>query len=109
MAAPLSEAAAALRQATRGLLDSLGRDPNTALAGATPYLRMFGTVLGGWFHLRSAIAATALLAKGEGDKAFLGSRVGLARFYCRQLLPSASALLDAVLAPVDDLAVSNLT
>jgi 3-(methylthio)propanoyl-CoA dehydrogenase len=109
LAAPLSEAAAALRLATRGLLDSLGRDPNDALAGATPYLRMFGTVLGGWFHLRSAIAASELLAKGEGDEAFLGSRVGLAWFYCRQLLPSAPALIDAVLAPVDDLAVSNLT
>ncbi len=70
---------------------------------------MFGTVLGGWFHLRSAIAASELLAKGEGDEVFLGSRVGLARFYCRQLLPSASAMLEAVLAPVDDLAVSNLT
>jgi len=109
LAAPVSEAAAALRQATRGLLDSLGRDPNDALAGATPYLRMFGTVLGGWFHLRSAIAATALLAKGERGEAFLQSRVGLARFYCRQILPSASVLLDAVLAPIDDLAVSNLT
>ncbi|HEX5671487.1 MAG TPA: acyl-CoA dehydrogenase, partial [Acidimicrobiia bacterium] len=109
LAAPLAEAAAALRQATRGLLDSLGRDPNDALAGATPYLRMFGMVLGGWFHLRSAIAASELLAKGEGDEVFLGSRVGLARFYCRQLLPSASAMLEAVLAPVDDLAVSNLT
>jgi alkylation response protein AidB-like acyl-CoA dehydrogenase len=109
LAAPLSEAAAALRRATRGLLDSLGRNPNNALAGATPYLRMFGTVLGGWFHLRSAIAATAQLARVEGDGAFLGSRVGLARFYCRQILPPASALLDATLAPADDLAVSNLT
>lgn len=109
LAAPLLETTAALRQATRGLLDCLNRDPNSALAGATPYLRMFGTVLGGWFHLRSAIAATDLLARDQGGATFLESRVGLARFYCRQILPQASSLLEAVLAPVEDLAASNLT
>lgn len=108
LAAPLMEAAAVLRQASRGLLGALNDNPADALAGASPYLKMFGTVLGGWFHLRSARAASILLEKGEGDAAFLESRIGLAGFYNRQILPGAPALLDAVLAPESDLAASNL-
>ncbi|HUO45933.1 MAG TPA: acyl-CoA dehydrogenase [Acidimicrobiia bacterium] len=108
LAAPLAEATAVLRQATRGLLASLSESPGDALAGASPYLKMFGTVLGGWFHLRSALAALELLDRDQGDRPFLESRIGLARFYNRQILPTAPALLDAVLAPESDLAASNL-
>ena len=36
-------------------------DPNGALAGATPYLRMAGIVTGGWLLARSALAAAELL------------------------------------------------
>ncbi|HUO46767.1 MAG TPA: acyl-CoA dehydrogenase, partial [Acidimicrobiia bacterium] len=108
MAAPLAAATAVLRQATRGLLASLSESPGDALAGASPYLKMFGTVLGGWFHLRSALAARDLLERGEGDRSFLESRIGLARFYNRQVLPTAPGLLEAVLAPESDLAASNL-
>jgi alkylation response protein AidB-like acyl-CoA dehydrogenase len=108
LATGLESALDSLRTATDHLLSSLPRDPNQVLAGATPYLRMFGTVLGGWFHLRSAVAASALLVAGDGDAAFLNGRIGTARFYCRQLLPQATGLLPAVLAPETDLAVAGL-
>ncbi|MGH8928441.1 MAG: acyl-CoA dehydrogenase [Acidimicrobiia bacterium] len=108
LADALGLAVESLRNATAHLLSSLETDPNQALAGATPYLRMFGTTLGGWFHLRSAAAATGLIESGEGDTPFLQGRIGLARFYCRQLLPLATALLPAVVAPETDLAVKNL-
>ena len=106
---PLQEAVTALEEATRSLLAASGTDPEQALAAASPYLRMFGTVLGGWFHLRAAMAASELISRGDGDEGFLSSRIGLARFYNRQLLPLAAALLPAVLAPETDLAASNLT
>jgi alkylation response protein AidB-like acyl-CoA dehydrogenase len=108
LAAALEKGLESLRTATDHMLTSLPLDPNQVLAGATPYLRMFGTVLGGWFHLRSAVAAFALLASGEGDARFLDGRIGTARFYCRQLLPQATGLLPAVLAPEADLAVAGL-
>jgi alkylation response protein AidB-like acyl-CoA dehydrogenase len=108
LAAALESALAPLRTATDHLLTSLPVDPNQVLAGATPYLRMFGTVLGGWFHLRSAAAASSLLLAGDGDAGFLNGRIGTARFYCRQLLPQATGLLPAVLAPETDLAVAGL-
>src|SRR5713101_900122 len=82
---PLLKAVAALRDATDWLLAHIVTDPNDALAGATPYLRMFGLVAGGWLMDRSARA-------GNADK------VATTRFYMEQLLPQVHGLLPAVTA-----------
>jgi alkylation response protein AidB-like acyl-CoA dehydrogenase len=87
-----------LRQATDWLLGRLATEPNDALAGATPYLTMFGLVAGGWLLARSAQAAARLIATGTGDAAFLAAKVATARFYCREILPEATGLLPAVTA-----------
>ena len=108
LATELDSALVSLRTASDHMLSALPRDPNQVLAGATPYLRLFGLVLGGWFHLRSAVAASSLISGGQGDADFLGGRIGTARFYCHQLLPQASGLLPAVLAPEADLAITGL-
>ncbi len=71
---------------------------NEALAGATPYLEMFGTVTGGWIMAKSALAARRLLDAGGGDDAFLRAKLATARFYGEQLLPKATALLPAITA-----------
>ena len=76
-----------------------------ALAGATPFLRMFGTVAGGWMMARQALAASRLLAGGSTDTAFLQAKLVTARFYCEQLLPQAAGLLPAVTAGGRDLLV----
>jgi alkylation response protein AidB-like acyl-CoA dehydrogenase len=86
------------RQATDWLLARLATEPNDALAGATPYLTLFGLVAGGWLLARSAQAAARLLASGTGDAAFLDAKVATARFYCREILPEAAGLLPAVTA-----------
>jgi 3-(methylthio)propanoyl-CoA dehydrogenase len=99
--APLLEALTAVRQATQHLLAV--SDPNDALAGATPYLKMLGLLLGGWVHTRSATAA----AENPNDD-FMRGRLGLARFYNTQILPMAKALLPAVTAPQAQLAESFL-
>ena len=54
---PLADGVAALREATDWLLTNGLADPQHAMAGASPYLRLFGTVLGGWFLARQALAA----------------------------------------------------
>ncbi len=69
-------------------------DVNTALAGATPYLRQFGIVLGGWMMAVSALAA--LEAPPEFESGFLAEKVNTARFYGEQLLPAANGLIGAV-------------
>ena len=88
-----------LREATGWIL-SRGRDePNDALAGATPYLRLAGLVIGGWLMARSALAASRLLrTAGGADATFLQEKIGTAHFYAGQLLPQAAGLLPAVTA-----------
>ena len=69
-------------------------DIQSALAGASPYLRQFGIVLGGWLMARTAVAA---LGEPPGfEESFLADKVTTARFYGEQLLPMANGLAPAV-------------
>jgi hypothetical protein len=69
-------------------------DIQSALAGASPYLRQFGLVLGGW--LMAVAAVTALGGAPGFDPTFLTGKVNTARFYGEQLLPAANGLVPAV-------------
>jgi alkylation response protein AidB-like acyl-CoA dehydrogenase len=69
-------------------------DIQSALAGASPYLRQFGLVLGGW--LMAVAAVTALGGAPGSDPTFLNGKVNTARFYGEQLLPAANGLVPAV-------------
>ena len=71
-----------------------GGDIRSALAGASPYLRQFGIVLGGWLMARAAVSALA--NPPEFDPAFLSEKVTTARFYGEQLLPTANGLIPSV-------------
>jgi len=74
-------------------------EPNDVLAGATPYLRLSGLVIGGWLMAGSALAASRLLpGAGGSDAVFLQEKISTARFYTGQLLPQAAGLLPAVTA-----------
>jgi alkylation response protein AidB-like acyl-CoA dehydrogenase len=92
----LALATDALRAATDWILSRGAANPNDALAAATPYLKMFGLVTGGWLLARSALAAHRLLGEGRGDKSFLQEKIVTARFYAEQLLPQAAGLAGAV-------------
>ncbi|MDQ1369848.1 MAG: 3-(methylsulfanyl)propanoyl-CoA dehydrogenase [Acidimicrobiaceae bacterium] len=91
-----------LRQASAWLLGRVASEPNDALAGATPYLELFGLVAGGWLLARSALAAHRQLAANAGggadDEEFLAAKVATARFFCQQLLPGTAGLVPAVTA-----------
>jgi alkylation response protein AidB-like acyl-CoA dehydrogenase len=98
----LADAHTALRQATDWLLANGQTDPNNSLAGATPYLRMFGIVTGGWLLARSAAAAQRALDEGH-DSDFLRQKLVTARFYAEQVLPQAAGLVPSVTAGPSDL------
>jgi len=85
-AARLREAAAALEGATAYLMKTLAADPDAALAGASPYLRLFGLTLG----------AACLAKAGLAAKADAAGRVALARFFAEKLLTAAPGLAQAV-------------
>jgi hypothetical protein len=73
-----------------------------AIAGATPFTRMWGTVVGGAFLAKSALVAQTLIGGGPDDDA-LRAKQSIARFYCEQILPTANGLLGSVLAPASPL------
>jgi len=92
-ASRLLEAADALSEATRDILLWIASDRESALAGASPYLRLFGLTLGGACLAKAGLAAQALADGGDASEL---RRVGLGRFYAEKLLPAASGLARAV-------------
>jgi alkylation response protein AidB-like acyl-CoA dehydrogenase len=73
-------------------------DPADRLAGASPYLRMFGTVAGGRYLTSGALAAVRLTERDGDPSGFYAAKIATATFYTGQLLPLAHALLPAVTA-----------
>src|SRR5580658_810628 len=92
-AARLNEATGALEETTGTMRQWLASDPNSALAGATQYLRLFGLTLGGACLAKAGLAAEALVE--GGDRSELG-RVGLARFFAEKLATAAPGLARAI-------------
>jgi acyl-CoA dehydrogenase len=82
----LRDALASLERTSRWLLERVGSAPNDALAGATPYLKLFGSTLGGCTLAAEALAARSL---GEGDSS---RYVTLARFFAENISVQATSL-----------------
>ena len=99
----LEDGVEAVSEAVEVLLSRLQDRPNDALAGATPFLRLFGTVIGGWLLGKAALASEQQLAAGSGDSSFLEAKIATARFYGEQILPSALGLVDSVKATSEGL------
>jgi len=76
-----------LDRATAWLLGKVGTSPDTALAGATPYLRLFASAAGGCMLADEGLAASRL--NGGAD---VGGRVALARFFAENIAVQAGGL-----------------
>jgi acyl-CoA dehydrogenase len=82
----LGEALDSLNRATQWLLaQQNGQDADAALAGASPYLRLFGIATGGCYLAQQALTALRL---GEGAP----PRLALARFFAENFAVQAHAL-----------------
>jgi hypothetical protein len=95
MAARLGEAVEALAEATLWI-GSRARSAEERLAGATPYLRLYGIAAGGCGLARAALAASRMQAGGDSDPAHDG-RIALARFYAENLAPAAGGLAQVII------------
>ncbi len=98
----LTDATAAARTATQWLLDHGATDPNAALAGSAPYLRLLGTVVCGGLMAGAALTALEQIEAGV-DTEFYEAKLISAKFFGEQLLPTATGLVGAVCAGADDL------
>ena len=93
----LRDAVGSLERASKWLLQRLASSPNDALAGATPYLRLFGSTLGG-----CKLAEEALAAHDAGEEFGDASRyVTLARFFAETVAVQAPALERTVIDGAD--------
>jgi alkylation response protein AidB-like acyl-CoA dehydrogenase len=81
----LGDAVESLSRATDWLLSRLDKEPDAALAGASPYLRLFGLATGGCLLAKEALAAIRL----GGDVA---ARLALARFFAESVAVGAGGL-----------------
>ena len=89
--AALDDALDTLDKATDYMLANLKSSPNDCLAGATPYLRLFGTAAGGYYLTRAAM--------GNGAAA----RREIAQFYGANILPVVHGLLAPAMAGAESL------
>jgi alkylation response protein AidB-like acyl-CoA dehydrogenase len=99
--AALTAAVAALERATQWLVDHYRARPEAAAAVAVPYLKLFGTVAGGWLMAQSSLLAAQRLQAPGTDRAFFEAKQKTARFYLEHLLPQAAACADTVTGGAD--------
>jgi hypothetical protein len=81
----LGDAVESLARATTWLIDRLDKEPDAALAGATPYLRLFGFATGGCLLAQQALAAIRLGADAP-------ARIAVTRFFAENFVVHAGAL-----------------
>ena len=82
----LNEGLGVLEAASKWMGRAIAENPEAALAGATPYLRLFGLVAGG-----------AYLAKGALADAGNPNAVTVARFFAENCLTAASGLAETTI------------
>src|SRR3954464_4899334 len=87
----LGEGVASLSEATDWLLSTFPNNMKAASAGAVPFLKLFGTVAGGWQLARAALIAKSRLDENAEDYDFYRAKIGTARFYAEHVLPLAAA------------------
>jgi alkylation response protein AidB-like acyl-CoA dehydrogenase len=87
----LFEAVEALERATLFMLEATKTAPDDVLAGATPYLRLFGLARGGTALARGALSAWQSLGNGASDPP-LATRIATARFFADHIASGATGL-----------------
>ena len=93
----LQDATEALERATNWLLGSQRNDLTAALAGATPYLRLFALAAGGALLADEALAAVRM----GGNGAEAAGRVAIARFFAENVAVQGESLERTVVQSAD--------
>jgi acyl-CoA dehydrogenase len=92
----LREAVDSLERATDWMLRTMGPSPAEAMAGATPYLRLFGLAAGGCYLAEAALAARAAMQTGDTDPAH-GRRIRDCRFFAENSASISQGIEHAVI------------
>jgi len=101
MAKRLGAARTAFEEVVEFVAGNTKASPNAVFAGSVPYLMLAGNVVAGWQMARALVRSEDLLARGEGDAAFLRAKVATAHFYADHLLSKVPGLRDAIVDGAD--------
>ncbi|WP_421119407.1 acyl-CoA dehydrogenase [Aquihabitans daechungensis] len=99
----LAAAVAALEDATGWILTEGMADPVQALSAASPYQRLFATVVAGWLMAQQGLVAKRLVDAGSADADVAAVKLVTARFFAEHLLPQVHGLVAPVKAGKADL------
>jgi 3-(methylthio)propanoyl-CoA dehydrogenase len=102
IAAPFNTGIDALERATKLMM--LKKGTPDALAAASSYLQLAGTVVGGWMHAKAAAA-------NHPDAAYGKTKRALAQFYAAHVLPAAPgpvAAIESGATPLADMTPESL-
>ena len=99
LAHPFSHALVDVRALTEWMLAEGRANVLDGMAGATPYLRVLATMVGGWLMARQALAAEP----GSNADPYLAAKVVTARFYMVQILSTVEGLFEQVRATASSL------
>jgi hypothetical protein len=103
----LADAIDSLARATEWLLGRLEKSPEAALAGATPYLRLFASAAGGCALADEALTAMRL-ASANGGGASAADRIANARFFAENIAVLAGGLETTITEGADSVSQAGL-
>jgi alkylation response protein AidB-like acyl-CoA dehydrogenase len=92
----LADGVGALTEATDWLLETYPHNAKAAAAGSVPYLKLWGTVAGGWQMARAALVAKRALDAGAEEHDFYRAKMATARFFAEHCMPLAHAYKHAI-------------
>jgi alkylation response protein AidB-like acyl-CoA dehydrogenase len=92
-----SDGVTALESAVEYILTHYSANPREVMAGAVPFLKLFGIVAGGWQLARAASISAIRLAEGKEDQAFYTGKIKTALFYAEQILSCAPGVAHAII------------
>ena len=94
----LLAAAEALERSANWLLEAGKTNQEDVLAGATPFLKQFGNVAGGYYLARGAVASALAVNEGGEAKDWHESKIAIATFYADNYLIEAVGMTASVTA-----------
>jgi 3-(methylthio)propanoyl-CoA dehydrogenase len=105
----LGQALVTLNETSQAIgMNAMG-DLNRAFACSVPYLRLWGTVAGGWQMARAALISAAKIAAGDPDAEFYRAKLATAAFYATHVLSQAAWLKRQIVEGAGDVMALNET
>ncbi len=92
----LAAAVQAISGSVDFILANAAKDPNTAFAGAVPFLKLMGITAGGWQMARAALVAEKKFSDKSNDPGFYSAKISTARFFGDHVLSQAPGLAATV-------------